>query len=234
MNLGSGAQHSDSKVREKLVNQGAKTLTDSELLSIVLGKSTSTESSLDLAERLLTEFDGSLSKLAQCDLKRLRSTQSLGISRAATVSAALELGKRLRADGTVVKDMIENEHDVIEMFQPMLGPLRHEEFWVIYLNASNRILDKVRISQGGVNGSVVDHKLIVKRAVEYLANGIIIVHNHPSGSSQPGEDDKVSTEKIARAASLFDITLADHIIITEGECYSFRNAGFFAEIPITF
>lgn len=226
-------QQSDSQVREQLVNQGAQTLTDTELLSIILGKSDSAESSLQVAERLLAEFNGSLAKLSRCDLKRLRNYHALGISRAAQVSASLELGRRMRAEESEMCDLIETDRDVINLFQPLLGALDHEEFWVIYLNVSNRILDKVRISQGGVNGSVVDQKLVVKRAVEHLANGIILVHNHPSGSPSPGEEDKISTEKLARAASLFDITLADHIIITSGECYSFRNAGFFEEISLS-
>ncbi len=103
----------------------------------------------------------------------------------------------------------------------------HEEFWVLYLNASNKILDRVRISQGGVTGTVVDYKLIVKRAVERLAQGILLVHNHPSGNPLPSDADTLITEKLVRAASLFEITVADHVIITSGECYSFRSHGFF-------
>ena len=119
---------------------------------------------------------------------------------------------------------------MIEIFQPQLGMLPHEEFWVIYLNASNRILDRVRVSQGGVTGTVVDYKLIVKRAIERLAQGILLVHNHPSGNPLPSGADNEITERVVRAAALFDMTVADHVIITAGVCYSFRNHGFFDRI----
>lgn len=126
-----------------------------------------------------------------------------------------------------MRDQIMSDRDVIELFQPELAILPHEEFWVLYLNASNKILDRVRISQGGVTGTVVDYKLIVKRAVERLAQGILLVHNHPSGNPLPSDADTLITEKLVRAASLFEITVADHVIITSGECYSFRSHGFF-------
>ena len=158
---------------------------------------------------------------------KLRSVAQLGIARAALVSAALEIGRRGRAAENSMRDQIMSDRDVIELFQPELAILPHEEFWVLYLNASNKILDRVRISQGGVTGTVVDYKLIVKRAVERLAQGILLVHNHPSGNPLPSDADTLITEKLVRAASLFEITVADHVIITSGECYSFRSHGFF-------
>lgn len=215
------------QIREKLVRSGAESLTDAELLSIILTEKTGKESSVDLASRLLDHFDGSLSKMRRSDLSKLRTTEALGIQRAALLAAALELGSRLRADETFMRDVINSDQDIIEMFQPRLGDLPHEEFWAVYLSGSNRVLDKVRISQGGVDGTVVDHRLIVKRAVEKLASGIILVHNHPSGNHKPSEKDNLSTEKLTTAASLFDITVADHVIITAGECYSYRRNKFF-------
>ena len=114
-----------------------------------------------------------------------------------------------------------------EVFRPELEQLDHEECWAVYLSSSNRIIERQRISQGGVTGTVVDYKLIVKRAVERLAQGILLVHNHPSGNPSPSDADTLITEKLVRAASLFEITVADHVIITSGECYSFRSHGFF-------
>ena len=113
------------------------------------------------------------------------------------------------------------------MFRPLIAELPYEEFWALYLNSSNRVLDRVRISQGGVSATVVDHRLIVKRAVEKLAHAVILVHNHPSGSELPSEEDRTVPERVAQAVSLFDIALLDHIIVTSGPCYSFRNEGFF-------
>lgn len=220
----------DKQVREKLVTRGAQELTDAELLSVLLQKGEAGGSALELSEALLAAYGGDLTAIAQESVIRLRSVVRLGVTRAAFVSAALELGRRCRAAESRVKDTIMTDRDVIEIFQPQLGMLPHEEFWVIYLNASNRILDRVRVSQGGVTGTVVDYKLIVKRAIERLAQGILLVHNHPSGNPLPSGADNEITERVVRAAALFDMTVADHVIITAGVCYSFRNHGFFDRI----
>ena len=205
----------DKQVRGKLVNQGVRSLSDAELLSILLQKGEAGGSALELAERLLEAYDHNLMRIALDGPGKLRSV------------AQLEIGRRGRAAENSMRDQIMSDRDVIELFQPELAILPHEEFWVLYLNASNKILDRVRISQGGVTGTVVDYKLIVKRAVERLAQGILLVHNHPSGNPLPSDADTLITEKLVRAASLFEITVADHVIITSGECYSFRSHGFF-------
>lgn len=222
----------DKQVREKLVTRGAQALTDAELLSVLLQKGEAGGSALELSEELLAAYDGGLTAIAQEEVVRLRSVARLGVTRAALVSAALELGRRCRVAESRVKDTIMTDQDVIDIFQPQIGMLPHEEFWVVYLNASNRILDRVRVSQGGVTGTIVDYKLIVKRAVERLAQGILLVHNHPSGNPLPSRADNEITERVVRAAALFDMTVADHVIITDGECYSFRNHGFFDHLHV--
>ena len=222
----------DKQVREKLVTRCAQALTDAELLSVLLQKGEAGGSALELSEELLAAYDGDLTAIAQEEVVRLRSVARLGVTRAALVSAALELGRRCRVAESRIKDTIMTDQDVIDIFQPQIGMLPHEEFWVVYLNASNRILDRVRVSQGGVTGTIVDYKLIVKRAVERLAQGILLVHNHPSGNPLPSEADNEITERVVRAAALFDMTVADHVIITAGECYSFRNHGFFDHLHI--
>lgn len=227
MNSRTKSNVSDREVRERLVGRGVESLSDEELLSIVLREGNEGHSALELAGRLLAQFDGSLVKLGRCDLAQLRNTEGLGMRRAAMVIASMELGRRYRADETFMRDTVKTNHDIIEMFQPLLADLPYEEFWAVYLSTSNRVLDKVRVSQGGVAGTVVDHRIVVKRAVEVLASAIILVHNHPSGNANPSGEDFAVTEKLARAASLFDIMLADHVIITAGKCYSFREAGFF-------
>lgn len=220
-------KHTDREIRERLVTQGAEALSDAELLSILLRDGQDGRPAVELAGRLLERFDGSLARMGRCDLAQLRQVEGLGVTRAAAVVAALELGRRYRADENFMRDTIRSNHDVIEIFRPLLADLPYEEFWAVYLSASNRVLDKIRISQGGVTGTVVDYRIIVKRAIELLASAIILVHNHPSGSPQPSPEDLAVTGKLSRAASLFDIQLADHVIITAGECYSFRQEGFF-------
>lgn len=218
---------SDREVRDQLVHQGVETLSEVELLSILLREGTPHRSAIELAEALYESFGKNLAEIGRASLDDLRKREGLGTSRAAQLSAALELGRRLRAQESTLKETIHTTRDVVEIFEPLLAHLPHEELWAIYLNGANRILDRVRISQGGVAKMSVDYRLIIKRALERLAQGIILVHNHPSGSPKPSPEDELLTEKVCRAASLFEIVLADHVIIGhEGE-YSFRNEGFF-------
>lgn len=217
----------DKQVREKLIAQGVSALSDAELLSILLREGDPGCSAVEMSECLLAHFQGSLARISRCGLSALRMTENLGVRRAAAVAAALELGRRFRAEEGLTLETICTDRDIVAMFQPQLAGLPHEEFWVVYLNASNRILDRVRVSQGGVSGTVVDYRLIVKRAVEKLAHALILVHNHPSDNAQPSAEDNTLTERICMAASLFEIQLLDHVIITSGTCYSFRNNGFF-------
>ena len=213
----------DKQVREKLVAQGPSALSDAELLSILLRDGDAGDSAVGLAERLLAHFGGSLARMERCDLPALRMVGGLGIRRAAAVAAALELGRRLRIEEGQQIDSVRTDQDIVAMFQPQLG--------AVYLNASNRVIDRMRVSQGGVSATVVDHRLIVKRAVEKLANALVLVHNHPSGNELPSDEDKALTGRVDLAASLFDITLLDHIIVTAGPCYSFRSHGFFDKRP---
>ncbi len=221
---------SDAQVREKLVHQGAATLSDAELLSILLARGEGGLSALGLAERLLEGTGGSLVALGLCPLKELRLRENLGVNRAVSLLTALELGRRYRSEESSAREAILSDQDVIGIFQPQLSGLPHEEFWVVYLNAANRILEKVRISQGGVSGTVVDFKLIVKRALEQLASSIVLVHNHPSGNPAPSDSDRRITQRLHRGAALFDIRVLDHVIVTAGRCHSFRSTGFFEEL----
>lgn len=219
----------DKQIREKLVARGAGALTDAELLSILLRDGVAGQTAAGLASRLLARFGGSLSRIGRCGLQELRSTESLGMTRAAAIAVALELGRRMQAGEGRMCDTVRSDRDVVAMFHPQLADLPYEEFWALYLSSSNGVLDRVRISQGGVSATVVDHRLIVKRAVEKLAHAVILVHNHPSGSELPSDEDRAITGKVSLALSLFDIELIDHVIITAGPSYSFRNAGFFDE-----
>lgn len=216
----------DREVREKLVTRGAEALTDAELLSVILQEGTlDAGSSVAVADRILGNPEYSLTALSKMEIKRLRMVESIGIKRAALLSASLELGRRLACEKPDAPVTIRTNDDVLKIFHPQLSGLSYEEFWVLYLSSANTVIDKAKISQGGVSGTMVDHKLIVKRAVELLASSVILIHNHPSGVAKPSEDDKFLTDKIELAASLFDISVLDHLIITSGGYFSLRKEG---------
>lgn len=213
----------DRVVREQLVARGAKSLGDCELVSVLLGEGVAVGSALALAEKVLEEQ--SLASLAAMELSRLRQVGGIGIKRAAILAAALELGRRAVVQQADNQEIITSDVDVVRLFGAHLAALPHEEFWAICLSSSGRILDRARISQGGTSATVVDHKLIVKRAVEHLAPSLIVVHNHPSGSAEPSTEDLALTERLQAAAALFDITLLDHVVIAAGGHLSFRRQG---------
>lgn len=211
-------------LRERIAARGVGSLSDSELLAVVMGEDTATTTTTD-AERLLEEYGGQLAAVCSDDVARLRMSAGLGLRRAERIAAAAEMGRRVSAQQSEQVQMVESSDDIRRMFAPRLEGLQHEECWAIYLTASNRIVDSRRVSQGGVSGTVVDHRLVVKRALELLVPQIIVVHNHPSGSARPsGEDDRV-TERLREAAALFDIRLLDHIIIARGSHFSYAAEG---------
>ena len=197
--------------------RGIKSLDDAELLSLVLESKTQ-------ATTLLEEY-GSLSNIANTPTNRLRMTAGLGVKLSERIQAAVEIGRRISTINGAVEEVITSSEDVVKMMRPLLQELKHEECWAIYLTNSNRVVERYRISQGGVQATVVDQRLIVKRALELLSTRLIIVHNHPSGSATPSGADFDITKRIKEATSLFDIQLLDHIIITATEDYSFKSNG---------
>ena len=203
---------------DKALSRGVASRTDGELLTLLVGDP-------ELAAAVLRACGGSLAALAAEEPARLRMTGGLGRSRALQLLAAAEFGRRVaesRADET---DVIATSDDVVRLFRPRLEHLAHAECLVLYLTSSNRIVERQRVSQGGVQGTVVDHRLIVKRALELLATQLIMIHNHPSGAAEPSAQDRALTDKIARAAALFDIRLLDHLIISREGDYSFLREG---------
>lgn len=201
-----------------MVARGIGSLDDRELLTLLTDDE-------QLAGALLESAGGSLARLADEDLARLRMIGGLGLRRARMLLAAAEFGRRVALARDEGADIISTSDDVVRLFRPLLGKLTYEECWVLYLTASNRIIERQRISQGGVQGTVVDHRLIIKRALELLATQIVLVHNHPSGTPEASAQDKALTEKIARAAELFDIRLLDHLIIARDGDFSFLREG---------
>lgn len=207
-----------------MIVSGAGALTDAELLAVVIREGTDALPAAKLAENILADFGGSLSELAAADMARIRRAAGCGTVRAVSIAAAAELARRIAAEKADAVRMVTSKEDVTAMFAP-LAELPHEEFWVLYLTSGGRVIDRSCLSRGGVSGTVVDHKLVVKRAVELLASSIILVHNHPSGIARPSGDDEHITGTISQAAALFDIGVIDHIIISRSGSYSFAAEG---------
>ncbi len=209
-------------LHDKLMSRGAVSLADAELLALLVESSDDSRDPLATAEKLLAA-GGSLAGIARTDLGRLRMAEGLGLRRAERLILSAEFGRRVAASTEQDVECISTDADVVRLMRPIFDPMRHEECWVLYLTSSNRLLERRRVSQGGVQATVVDHRLIVKRALELLSTQIIMIHNHPSGAAEPSAADKTLTEKVRDAAALFDIRLLDHIIISrEGE-FSFRR-----------
>lgn len=210
---------------DKMQLLGAASLSDAELLALVLDDGAG-EDALSLGERVSEAFAGSLAELARAQTARLRMVAGVGLKRAVRLAAAVELGRRATAaDAAAGALFITTSDDVVRLLRPQLEALPHEECWALFLSSSNRIVERRRVSQGGVQGTVVDHRLVVKRALELLATQLILVHNHPSGTAEPSLQDKALTKKIADAASLFDIRLLDHIVIARSGEFSFLKNG---------
>ena len=209
---------------DKIVSRGADSLTNEELIAAIIAESSSDEGAIAVSRELLTKAGG-VANLMETDFARLRMMSGLGKMRAIRLKAAQELGSRVAVMKASSYDVILSDSDVARVMQPIIGGLQHEECWAIYLASSGRVLERMRISQGGVQATVVDCKLIIKRALELLAVQIVLVHNHPSGNIQPSKQDIALTERVSEAAQLFDIRLLDHVIIAKGAHYSFRGEG---------
>ena len=210
-------------ISNKLLSRGAESLSDKELVAAVIAEGASDDGAVAVAEEVVAN-GGGIASIAHTDISRLRMIGGLGRQRAMRLKASVELGRRVAAS-SVEADMIKSDSDVVAIMEPMLGALQHEECWVLYLASSGRVLERMRISQGGVQATVVDCRLIIRRALELLAVQIVLVHNHPSGSTEPSGQDQSLTECVEAAAALFDIRLLDHVIIARGAHYSFRAHG---------
>lgn len=213
-----------SPLLNKLVTFGVGSMTDAELLALVIDDGGLQPAAMEQAAGILSTC-GSLAGLGRTDIARLRMVEGVGLKRASRIVAASELGRRFMAAEADTVDSVNTSADVARIFRPLVEGLKYEECWVLYLTNSNRIIERQRVSQGGVQGTVVDHRLIAKRALELLATQVLMVHNHPSGDAEPSEADKTLTRKVAEALALFDIRLLDHVIISRNNEYSFRQAG---------
>lgn len=213
----------DDQPREKLLYKGKATLSDAELVAILIGSGNREESAVALCKRILASTDNNLSELGKLSIKNLMEFKGIGEAKAITIIAALELGRRRRGEEALEKKKITSSASVFELMQPVIGELQHEEFWIIYLNNSNKVIHKNQLSKGGITGTLVDVRLVLKRALEVGSTGIILAHNHPSGTLIPSEADKQITQKLKVAAQSLDIKVLDHLIITEKAYFSFAD-----------
>ncbi|WP_299012221.1 DNA repair protein RadC [uncultured Polaribacter sp.] len=215
----------DDRPREKLIAKGKTALSDAELIAILIGSGNRDESAVALAKRILQSVNGNINELARLSVENLSIFKGIGEAKAIAIITALELGKRRQLETALEKPKITSSTAVFNLMQPVIADLEHEEFWVLFLNNSNKVLSKYQISKGGLTATIVDVRLLFKRALELACVGIIVCHNHPSGKLKPSMADKQVTQKIKEAGVTLDIKLLDHLIITEKAYFSFADEG---------
>lgn len=213
----------DDRPREKLRDKGRSSLSDAELIAILLGSGNRNENAVALSKRILASVNNNLNELGKLTLKQLMTFKGIGEAKAISIVAAMELGRRRRGEEALSKQKISSSVSVFELMQPILGELPHEEFWIIYLNNSNKIIQKHQLSKGGITGTLVDVRLVLKTALALGAVALILIHNHPSGTLKPSNADKELTQKLKTASQSLDIKVLDHLIITENAYFSFAD-----------
>jgi len=214
----------DDRPREKLLSKGCSALSDAELVAILLGSGNRDMSAVELAQVVLRDTGQNLTKLAKWSIDDLMTYRGIGEAKAISVVAALELGRRRRMEERPQVLKVDNSKVVYEEFYH-LSDLRHEEFWVMLLSRSNEVMDKQKVSSGGVSGTVADARMIFKSAIQRLASAIILVHNHPSGNLKPSQADIDLTKKLKDAGALLDVAVLDHLIVADSGYYSFADEG---------
>ena len=216
----------EDRPREKLLAKGVSALSNAELLAIILRSGTTKETVVELSQRILQTFGNDLNRLGKVSANQLMTDfKGIGEAKAIGIIAALELGKRRKAEDLSSRKKIISSLDIYNYFYPFLCDLPHEEFWALFLNRSNRIIDRFKISQGGISETVVDGKLIYKEAVLRLTSYVALCHNHPSGNQLPSPQDNTVTFRIKKGIELLDMVLLDHVIFTDGKYYSYADEG---------
>ncbi|RYJ50793.1 DNA repair protein RadC [Flavobacterium petrolei] len=217
----------DDKPREKLMLKGKSVLSDAELIAILIGSGSRSESAVDLSKRILASVDNNLNALGKLALSQLMQFKGIGEAKAISIIAALELGRRRRGEDAVELKKITSSKIIFEIMQPIIGELPHEEFWIIYMNNSNKVIAKSQLSKGGITGTLVDVRIVFKTALEMGATALILCHNHPSGTLIPSDADKHITKKLKLAGDSLEIKVLDHLIVTEASYFSFADEGIF-------
>lgn len=215
----------EDRPREKMIAKGIDVLSDAELLGILIGSGNTEESAVELMRRVLMACDNNLNELGKWTYRNFSAFKGIGPAKATTIMAALELGKRRKTQEVKERPRITCAADVYRIFHPILCDLPQEEFWILLLNQSNKVIDKIRISTGGIDGTYADVRLILRETILQRATGIVLIHNHPSGNPTPSASDKRITTAISQGAQTMNIRLSDHVIICDGKYYSFADEG---------
>ena len=215
----------EDRPREKMMQKGADALSDAELLGILIGSGNTDESAVSLMQRILAACDNNLNQLAKWEVRDFARFKGMGPAKSITVMAALELGKRRNLQTQLERPVIRSSADIYQLFHPLLCDLPAEESWVLLLNQAGKVIDKVRVSQGGIGQTVVDVRTVLREALIKRATQIALIHNHPSGNVQPSLDDIRLTQILQKAAQTMSIRLLDHVIVTDGGYFSFNDEG---------
>jgi DNA repair protein RadC len=214
----------DDRPREKAMTKGLSSLTDAELIAVLIGSGTVSLNAVEVARMILSDYKNNLDDLGRVSLKELKHYPGIGDVKALVIAAALELGRRRSHSKPEEKPKISSYIDVLNEVG-FLRDLPHEEFWILLLNQGMRLIKKIKISSGGISATVVDPRMIFIHAIEHLATHIILVHNHPSGNLQASQQDKLLTQKLAEGAKLIDIRIVDHMIVSHEGHFSFADEG---------
>jgi DNA repair protein RadC len=223
LNIKSWAE--EDRPREKLTLKGKNTLSDAELIAILIGSGSKNETAVELSRKILSSINNDLNKLGKLSIIDLTQFNGIGEAKAISIIAALELGRRRKDSGIEKKAAIKSSNDAYNVISDVLSDLPHEEFWVIYLNKKNEVLKKENISKGGIDATIADTKIIFKHAIEQLASAIILCHNHPSGNLNPSNADIKLTKKLKETGIMLDTPVLDHLIIGEKDYFSFADEG---------
>ena len=213
----------EDRPREKMLLKGIQSLSNAELIAVMIGSGRRDGSAVDLAREILYSADNNLDKLGRYNVNDLKKIKGIGEAKAVSILAALELGRRRKMSGTNETDRVTGSRDVFNLMHPVLADIVYEEFWILLLNRSNKVVDKRKMSQGGISGTVTDIRIILKHAIDCLASSLILCHNHPSGNEKPSEADIGITRKLKDAAGIMDISLLDHVIIAGHKYFSFAD-----------
>ncbi len=215
----------EDRPREKLLLKGRQSLTNAELIAILIGSGNTKETAVELAQRILVHYHNNLDLLGRLGIDDFVKFPGIGPAKAITIMAALELGRRRNLAEAEQKVQIKSSRDIYDVMYPLISDLPNEEFWVLHLNKANRLIEKEKISVGGIAGTVVDLKIILKSALQKLASALILVHNHPSGNLAPSDADLSITKKLKEAAHILEIAVLDHVIIGDKNYFSFADNG---------
>ena len=215
----------EDRPREKMMMHGASALSNAELLAILLGSGNAEESAVELMRKVLNDYHNNLNELGKASIDDLCRYKGIGSAKAISILAASELGKRRKEEAVKERVTILSSKDVYDCFYPLMCDLPTEEFWVLMLNQASKIIDKVKISAGGLSATAVDVRCILREALVKRASAIVLCHNHPSGNIRPSKEDDLLTRHVAQASECMDIRLVDHIILTDGAFYSYSDEG---------